>query len=130
MKKNCLFIHIVLTLAMMGCLSNEQKDASEIQIHCANKEELLNYEGDTVTVHGKYEFHKGQSFANKIIELKDSHKVVLVSDDFRLDTFKNGQELNVKGLVFTEQIPDKYNIIGRNESSYMVEVFEISICKK
>jgi hypothetical protein len=96
--------------------------------------DLRRDEGKPVEVTGAFRFPTEKAFARNELELADGTKVVITPpyDDATkavLVEANQGARLRVRGTVYIEVIPDKYEIIGRTADPYMVDVTGAELVK-
>lgn len=122
--KNSLFIKVLLILSLIVLYNCSAKEKFPV---CTSLSELKMNEGDTIIAEGIFKYPKGESFASRKIILRDNVEIILNIDDSVADSSLNGIKVSACGIIFIETIPDKYQIIGRNDLPHMVEVFKIKI---
>lgn len=94
------------------------------------RDDLEKYEGTLVQIEGTFRFPTKQAFARNELVLDDGTVVVLPRPSSgtgaaELIAANDGARLAVRGLVYVNEIPAKYDIIGRTPDPYMVELVAV-----
>lgn len=96
--------------------------------------DLVKYEGTPVQVEGTFRFPTEKAFARNTLVLDDGTIVVLPRPSSGIGAAElveanTGSRLVVRGLVYVNEIPAKYKIIGRTRDPYLVELTAVERVK-
>jgi hypothetical protein len=99
---------------------------------CTSRALLEQNEGRLVRVQGTYRFPIEKAFARNKLTLDDGTTVVLSrpTDETmaaRLVESNQGVRMTIRGLIFSEHIPDKYGIIGRTPDPYLLDLDAVEV---
>mgnify|MGYP001055285795 CR=1 FL=1 len=113
-------------------LKKEDSTVSEILKHpsCTSLKCIEDNEGKVVQLVGSYEFPKQKAFAQNKLILGDGTKVIVGGPrEGNFVAANDGAEMRITGRVFTKDIPEKYQIIGRNSDPRVLEITEVRLSK-
>ena len=95
---------------------------------CSNRDCIKDHDGKRLIIQGVFspKKRKEQLSQDKIV-LGDTSVVVLVlsGEQRKKLEARAGQAVEIEGIVYCANIPEKYRIIGRTGDPYMVEVIKI-----
>lgn len=91
------------------------------------RDDLVQHEGTPVQIEGTFRFPTEKAFARNTLVLDDGTIVVLPRPSTGIGAAElvetnTGSRLVVRGLVYVNEIPAKYKIIGRTRDPYLVEL--------
>ena len=91
------------------------------------RDDLVQHEGTLVQVEGTFRFPTEKAFARNTLMLDDGTIVVLPRPSSGIGAAElveanTGSRLVVRGLIYVNEIPAKYKIIGRTRDPYLVEL--------
>ena len=107
-------------------------DTAEPAPLCTSRAHLEQNEGRLVRAQGTFQFPTEKAFARNKLLLDDGTTIVLSrpKDETiaaRLVESNQGMRMTIRGLIFTKQIPDKYEIIGRTPDPYLLDIEAVEV---
>lgn len=86
--------------------------------------------GAVVTLRGRYEYPQQIKFAQTVLRLDDGTRVILrAKREGAFAADNDGRVMRITGVVYTDQIPEHYRIIGRTPDPHMVEISDVEVLK-
>lgn len=133
MNKLTLFLAILVSFVFTGCgneKSKESQNKTALKV-LSTHAELLGNEGEEVIVKGVYEHSSLGSLMPLRIRLEDSTYAVLhINKNEKLTKGDDQVVIQVTCKVYDKVIPEKYGIISRTISPYLVDITKITNVKE
>ncbi len=84
------------------------------------------HDGQVIDLAGELKARKPKAIDNHRLILADGTTVVLVGIHERTTDADSGKRLVVRGRIFTAEIPESYQIIGRTAEPYLVNITAVT----
>jgi hypothetical protein len=123
-------IDFVFFAVVASCSSRPSpvKPVTEAAARCTDLGCITANEGKVIDLDGTFAFptdptRKGKHLYRLV--LADGTSVVLHAKHEKLEKQRDGQPMTVRGVVYTDAIPERYGIIARTSDPYCVEVYDV-----
>ena len=132
------FTHLcVVVMAVWSCTpSNSTAQNADVPLKTIRSKESLNKnEGVPILLQGTYSHpNNREAFAQRKIVLQDGTKVIIAENGITIlskyfTTHNDQREMSIHGTVFQKQIPENYQIIGRTDAPYLLEITKVEVAK-
>jgi hypothetical protein len=126
-------LFFVFALFLMGCanLKVESKNPNKM-----NLEYVKDHEGELLYFIGKFKCQElYKAFSTNDLVLRDGTRIVLTVSSYNdVDSVfiskNNNKRIKILGRVYVDEIPDKYDAIGRTDAPCMVEIHKAELYKR